>query len=165
MLSAWVSQNSQGLLWGTQDHVALLLLLPVFHVDIFHVPFHFPFGSIPLLLPLPVPPPLPSPVLTLLSLHLRSLLQPLSCSPFLSCHIPSIPASFDLPFWTTLAVLSCSGCVRINGERAETSTWDCRSGAKVTLFEKEGSCGGHTLTDDSPGFPIDLGFQVRNPNP
>ena len=36
-----------------------------------------------------------------------------------------------------------------------------RSGAKVTLFEKELSFGGHTLTDDSLGFPVDLGFQVR----
>lgn len=45
-------------------------------------------------------------------------------------------------------------CVKASAFRA------CRSGAQVTLFEKEGSCGGHTLTDDSPGFPIDLGFQV-----
>ena len=35
-----------------------------------------------------------------------------------------------------------------------------RSGAKVTLFESEARCGGHTLTDNSPGFPVDLGFQV-----
>ena len=43
-----------------------------------------------------------------------------------------------------------------------------RSGAKVTLFEKEPQAGGHTLTDDSPGYPVDLGFQVlivRNFNP
>eukprot|EP00884_Botryococcus_braunii_P002118 jgi/Botrbrau1/11907/Bobra.0171s0017.1 len=37
-----------------------------------------------------------------------------------------------------------------------------RNGARVTLFEKEASCGGHTLTDDSPGYPVDLGFQVYN---
>lgn len=30
----------------------------------------------------------------------------------------------------------------------------------MTLYEKEGQCGGHTLTDDSPGYPVDLGFQV-----
>ncbi|PRW60674.1 cyclopropane-fatty-acyl-phospholipid synthase [Chlorella sorokiniana] len=37
-----------------------------------------------------------------------------------------------------------------------------RNGAKVTLFESEASCGGHTLTDTSSGFPVDLGFQVYN---
>lgn len=35
-----------------------------------------------------------------------------------------------------------------------------RSGAKVTLFESEARPGGHTLTDASPGYPVDLGFQV-----
>ncbi len=35
-----------------------------------------------------------------------------------------------------------------------------RNGARVTLFEKEQTCGGHTLTDDSSGYPVDLGFQV-----
>ena len=30
----------------------------------------------------------------------------------------------------------------------------------MTLYEKEAKCGGHTLTDDSPGYPVDLGFQV-----
>lgn len=30
----------------------------------------------------------------------------------------------------------------------------------MTLYEKEAVCGGHTLTDDSPGYPVDLGFQV-----
>ena len=35
-----------------------------------------------------------------------------------------------------------------------------RSGASVTLYESESRCGGHTLTDDSPGYPVDLGFQV-----
>ena len=30
----------------------------------------------------------------------------------------------------------------------------------MTLFEKEPQAGGHTLTDDSPGYPVDLGFQV-----
>lgn len=38
----------------------------------------------------------------------------------------------------------------------------CRSGAKVTLFEAEPSCGGHTLTDSTGQWPVDLGFQVRN---
>ena len=33
----------------------------------------------------------------------------------------------------------------------------------MTLFEKEGQMGGHSFTDESPGVPIDLGFQV-NPN-
>ena len=33
----------------------------------------------------------------------------------------------------------------------------------MTLYEKEGKCGGHTLTDDSPGYPVDLGFQVLLP--
>lgn len=37
-----------------------------------------------------------------------------------------------------------------------------RGGAKVTLFESEAECGGHTLTDESSGYPIDLGFQVYN---
>ena len=36
----------------------------------------------------------------------------------------------------------------------------CRSGAEVVLFEKEETCGGHTLTDDSGPVPVDLGFQV-----
>ena len=31
----------------------------------------------------------------------------------------------------------------------------------MTLFEKEPQAGGHTLTDDSPGYPVDLGFQVQ----
>lgn len=35
-------------------------------------------------------------------------------------------------------------------------------GACVTLFEKEETCGGHTLTDHSAGRPVDLGFQVYN---
>ena len=30
----------------------------------------------------------------------------------------------------------------------------------MVLYEKEDSCGGHTLTDDTSEFPIDLGFQV-----
>ena len=37
----------------------------------------------------------------------------------------------------------------------------CRSGAKVTLFEAEPTCGGHTLTDSTGQWPVDLGFQVR----
>lgn len=31
----------------------------------------------------------------------------------------------------------------------------------MTLLEKEPTCGGHTLTSDDPGYPVDLGFQVR----
>jgi NAD(P)-binding Rossmann-like domain len=37
-----------------------------------------------------------------------------------------------------------------------------QSGASVTLFEKEESCGGHTLTDRTSKWPIDVGFQVYN---
>lgn len=37
----------------------------------------------------------------------------------------------------------------------------CRSGAKVTLFEAESTCGGHTLTDSTGQWPVDLGFQVN----
>ena len=37
-----------------------------------------------------------------------------------------------------------------------------RNGAIVTLYESEGTCGGHTLTDTTSGYPIDLGFQVFN---
>jgi predicted NAD/FAD-binding protein len=36
-----------------------------------------------------------------------------------------------------------------------------RAGAWVTLFEREATCGGHTLTDDASGHAVDLGFQVR----
>jgi predicted NAD/FAD-binding protein len=32
----------------------------------------------------------------------------------------------------------------------------------VTIFEKDATCGGHTLTDDSAPVPVDLGFQVFN---
>ena len=35
-----------------------------------------------------------------------------------------------------------------------------RSGARVTLFESEATCGGHTLTDSTSPFSIDVGFQV-----
>jgi cyclopropane-fatty-acyl-phospholipid synthase len=35
-------------------------------------------------------------------------------------------------------------------------------GAKVTLFESEPTCGGHTLTDHTCQWPVDLGFQVYN---
>ena len=38
-----------------------------------------------------------------------------------------------------------------------------RSGAEVVLFEREATCGGHTLTDDSGPVPVDLGFQVHCP--
>ncbi|KAK9864126.1 hypothetical protein WJX84_007458 [Apatococcus fuscideae] len=37
-----------------------------------------------------------------------------------------------------------------------------RSGVKVTLYEKSNICGGHTWTDSSMGFLVDLGFQVFN---
>jgi cyclopropane-fatty-acyl-phospholipid synthase len=39
-----------------------------------------------------------------------------------------------------------------------------RGSRKVTVFEAEDVCGGHTLTDTTsePGVPIDLGFQVFN---
>ncbi|KAF5839621.1 cyclopropane fatty acid synthase [Dunaliella salina] len=37
-----------------------------------------------------------------------------------------------------------------------------RHGDAVTLFEKEAVCGGHTLTDHSSPYPVDLGFQVYN---
>ena len=39
-----------------------------------------------------------------------------------------------------------------------------RGSRKVTVFEAEEACGGHTLTDTTsePGVPIDLGFQVFN---
>ena len=30
----------------------------------------------------------------------------------------------------------------------------------MTLFERNADCGGHTLTDEASGFPVDLGFQV-----
>ncbi len=33
----------------------------------------------------------------------------------------------------------------------------------MVLYEKEPTCGGHTLTDDTSEFPVDLGFQVRPP--
>lgn len=36
-----------------------------------------------------------------------------------------------------------------------------RNGARVTLIEKEERCGGHTLTDHTSPYPVDLGFQVR----
>lgn len=29
------------------------------------------------------------------------------------------------------------------------------------MFEKEPTCGGHTLTDSTAPVPVDLGFQVR----
>jgi protoporphyrinogen oxidase len=43
---------------------------------------------------------------------------------------------------------------------AEGDSSVCRSGAKVTLFESEDTCGGHTLTDSTGQWPVDLGFQV-----
>ena len=32
----------------------------------------------------------------------------------------------------------------------------------MTLYEREATCGGHTLTDTTSGYPVDLGFQVRH---
>lgn len=43
-----------------------------------------------------------------------------------------------------------------------THTHPHSAGHAVTLFEAGPTLGGHTLTDDSPGFPIDVGFQVFN---
>ncbi|MEW5297105.1 MAG: hypothetical protein WDW36_000333 [Sanguina aurantia] len=37
-----------------------------------------------------------------------------------------------------------------------------RNGAKVTVFESEAVCGGHTLTDTTSPYPVDIGFQVYN---
>ncbi|GBF87498.1 cyclopropane fatty acid synthase [Raphidocelis subcapitata] len=37
-----------------------------------------------------------------------------------------------------------------------------RAGHHVTLYEAEERCGGHTLTADAAGVPVDLGFQVYN---
>ena len=36
------------------------------------------------------------------------------------------------------------------------------NGVDVTLYEREAVCGGHTLTDDSAGYPVDVGFQVSS---
>jgi len=36
------------------------------------------------------------------------------------------------------------------------------AGHEVTVYEKESKLGGHTLTDNSAGVPVDLGFQVFN---
>ena len=44
--------------------------------------------------------------------------------------------------------------------RADNPPLHSRSGASVTLYEKEQVFGGHTLTDDSSPYPVDLGFQV-----
>ncbi len=30
----------------------------------------------------------------------------------------------------------------------------------MTLYERDATCGGHTLTDETSDFPVDLGFQV-----
>ncbi|KAI8475498.1 MAG: cyclopropane fatty acid synthase [Monoraphidium minutum] len=37
-----------------------------------------------------------------------------------------------------------------------------RAGHHVTLYEAEERCGGHTLTEEACGVPVDLGFQVYN---
>lgn len=50
-----------------------------------------------------------------------------------------------------------------SGITGVSSAWLLRrSGAKVTLFEKESAFGGHTLTDETSPYPVDLGFQVFN---
>ena len=35
-------------------------------------------------------------------------------------------------------------------------------GAEITLYESDATCGGHTLTDHTSQWPVDLGFQVYN---
>ena len=50
-----------------------------------------------------------------------------------------------------------------SGVSGLASAWLLRHhGADVTLFESEETCGGHTLTDHSSQWPVDLGFQVYN---
>ncbi|KAG1678525.1 hypothetical protein FOA52_014559 [Chlamydomonas sp. UWO 241] len=38
----------------------------------------------------------------------------------------------------------------------------CMNGASVTLYERDPVFGGHTLTDTTSEYPVDLGFQVYN---
>lgn len=50
-----------------------------------------------------------------------------------------------------------------SGVSGLSAAWLCqRNGAHVTLYESDKMLGGHTLTDDSSGYPVDLGFQVYN---
>ncbi|KAG2492394.1 hypothetical protein HYH03_009340 [Edaphochlamys debaryana] len=54
-------------------------------------------------------------------------------------------------------------CVIGSGISGLSAAWLLhRNGARVTLMEKEETCGGHTLTDHTSPYPVDLGFQVYN---
>ncbi|GLI66534.1 hypothetical protein VaNZ11_010410 [Volvox africanus] len=54
-------------------------------------------------------------------------------------------------------------CVIGSGISGLSTAWLLhRNGASVTLMEKEEHCGGHTLTDHTSSYPVDLGFQVFN---
>ncbi|GLC46603.1 hypothetical protein PLESTB_001222700 [Pleodorina starrii] len=54
-------------------------------------------------------------------------------------------------------------CVIGSGITGLSAAWLLhRNGARVTLLEKEERCGGHTLTDHTSAYPVDLGFQVFN---
>ncbi|GFR51020.1 hypothetical protein Agub_g13347 [Astrephomene gubernaculifera] len=54
-------------------------------------------------------------------------------------------------------------CVVGSGISGLSAAWLLhRNGASVTLMEKEEHCGGHTLTDHTSPYPVDLGFQVYN---
>ncbi|GIL82213.1 hypothetical protein Vretimale_7189 [Volvox reticuliferus] len=54
-------------------------------------------------------------------------------------------------------------CVIGSGISGLSTAWLLhRNGANVTLMEKEEHCGGHTLTDHTSPYPVDLGFQVFN---
>ncbi|KXZ44875.1 hypothetical protein GPECTOR_61g828 [Gonium pectorale] len=54
-------------------------------------------------------------------------------------------------------------CVIGSGISGLSAAWVLhRNGACVTLLEKEERCGGHTLTDHTSPYPVDLGFQVYN---
>ncbi|PNH10244.1 Cyclopropane-fatty-acyl-phospholipid synthase [Tetrabaena socialis] len=54
-------------------------------------------------------------------------------------------------------------CVIGSGISGLSAAWLLhRNGASVTLLEKEEECGGHTLTDRTSPYPVDLGFQVMN---
>ena len=55
---------------------------------------------------------------------------------------------------------SGSGCSADAKQRTDRLSLPFRSGAKVTLYEKDNVFGGHTLTDESGPYPVDLGFQV-----
>ncbi|KAG2447750.1 hypothetical protein HYH02_007208 [Chlamydomonas schloesseri] len=54
-------------------------------------------------------------------------------------------------------------CVVGSGISGLSAAWLLhRNGARVTLLESEATCGGHTLTDHTSPYPVDLGFQVCN---